>query len=145
MKFRRQVADAEAKFARGLPPTTDIEADWIRIQWRKTQMAKAYKTQTENEKGFFRQVKHVKGTDIQASRLKIKGKQRALETPESSVLGWSFSAVSNNMSTTTSIVKFSPPQFRNSVSNPRKSSIMSRKPSNKTTATMSYIKRPSNA
>lgn len=115
MHFRKELAEAEANFARGLPPTKEMEDEWNHLQWRKEMLRRA----NQRPPGFLRQIQHKQGYQINAEKIR-KGccKRRQLEKPEDSVLGWSFSAES-------AFKTYGPPPppreliFSNSAINPR--------------------------
>ncbi|CAL8144165.1 unnamed protein product [Orchesella dallaii] len=99
---RQILQGAEERWVNGHPPTDEMEAEWKRTQWRNDLLGRA-KANT-NKKGFLRQVKPRNGTQIQANKWTCN--KRKLEHPESSVLGWRFSAVSDPIVSHYSQIKF---------------------------------------
>jgi len=122
LEFKELVAQAELNVAKGLAPTQEIKNEWFEKMRRKVLLQKA---RLPNQ-GFLRKVKPKTGAQILAARNAIV--KRPLESPQDSVLGWNFSAVS----TVESVVPSPKPstsgmQFRNSAMNPRLSGIQARK------------------
>jgi hypothetical protein len=114
------VADAELNASKGLPPTEEIKHEWFETMRKKVLLQKA----RQKKPGFLRQVKPKGGTQIQAARL--RGQRRALEDPQNSILGWNFGVL--NATPISPVVSSQSLQFRNSATNPRRSSGKSQVP-----------------
>jgi hypothetical protein len=120
MHFRKQLAEAEANFANGLPPTKEIEEEWNHLQWRNEMMRRAY----QKRSGFYREIQHKQGYQVNSEKIRAGCcKKKMLEDPKDSILGWRFSAESRDAAFRTTPMELT---FNNSALNPRRSCISRR-------------------